>query len=32
MGANPDAAKFLAYIRGPAGNVAFQRYGFTPQH
>jgi molybdate transport system substrate-binding protein len=32
VGAKPDAAKFLAYIRGPAGNVAFQRYGFTPLH
>jgi molybdate transport system substrate-binding protein len=32
MGAKPEAAKFLAYIRGPAGNVAFQRYGFTPLH
>jgi molybdate transport system substrate-binding protein len=30
IGAKPDAAKFLAYIRGPAGKVAFQRYGFTP--
>jgi molybdate transport system substrate-binding protein len=32
IGAKPDAAKFLAYIRGPAGNVAFQHYGFTPLH
>jgi molybdate transport system substrate-binding protein len=32
IGAKADAAKFLAYIRGPAGNVAFQRYGFTPLH
>ena len=30
IGAKPDAAKFLAYIRGPAGNIAFQRHGFTP--
>jgi molybdate transport system substrate-binding protein len=30
IGANADAAKFLTYIRGPAGTVAFQRYGFTP--
>jgi len=32
MGAKADAAKFLAYIRGPAGSVAFQHYGFTPLH
>jgi molybdate transport system substrate-binding protein len=30
--AKPDAAKFLAYIRGPAGDLAFKRYGFTPLH
>ncbi|MGO9930913.1 MAG: molybdate ABC transporter substrate-binding protein [Steroidobacteraceae bacterium] len=30
--AKPDAAKFLAYMRGPAGDVAFKRYGFTPLH
>jgi len=30
--ANPDAAKFLAYMRGPAGDLAFKRYGFTPLH
>jgi len=30
IGAKPDAARFLAYIRGPAGGVAFRRYGFTP--
>jgi len=29
-GAKNDAARFLAYIRGPAGNVAFKAYGFTP--
>jgi molybdate transport system substrate-binding protein len=28
--AKPDAARFAAYIRGPAGNVAFKAYGFTP--
>jgi molybdate transport system substrate-binding protein len=28
--AKQDAAKFLAYIRGPAGSLAFQHYGFTP--
>jgi molybdate transport system substrate-binding protein len=32
IGAKPDAAAFLAYIRGPAGGVAFRRYGFTPLH
>jgi molybdate transport system substrate-binding protein len=30
--AKEDAAKFLSFIRGPAGNAAFQRYGFTPLH
>ena len=30
IGAKPDAAGFLAYIRGPAGGLAFRRYGFTP--
>jgi molybdate transport system substrate-binding protein len=30
--AKEDAAKFLSFIRGPAGNVAFQRYGFTVLH
>ena len=32
MSAKPGAAKFLAYMRGPAGNLAFQHYGFTPLH
>ncbi|HMI75949.1 MAG TPA: molybdate ABC transporter substrate-binding protein [Steroidobacteraceae bacterium] len=32
IGAKPDAAKFLAYIRGPEGSAAFQHYGFTPLH
>jgi molybdate transport system substrate-binding protein len=32
IGAKSDAARFLAYIRGPAGTVAFQRCGFTPLH
>jgi molybdate transport system substrate-binding protein len=32
IGAKPDAARFLAYIRGPGGSVAFRRYGFTPLH
>lgn len=31
-GARSDAAKFLAYISGPAGDLAFKRYGFTPRH
>jgi molybdate transport system substrate-binding protein len=31
-GARPHAAKFLAYIRGPAGDLTFQHYGFTPRH
>ena len=30
--ANADAAKFLAYMRGPAGDLAFKRYGFAPLH
>ncbi|HEY2675382.1 MAG TPA: molybdate ABC transporter substrate-binding protein [Steroidobacteraceae bacterium] len=30
--AKEDAAKFLSFIRRPAGNAAFQRYGFTPLH
>jgi molybdate transport system substrate-binding protein len=28
--AKPNAAKFVAYIRGPAGDAAFKAYGFTP--
>jgi molybdate transport system substrate-binding protein len=32
VGARPDAAGFLAYIRGPAGDMAFKHYGFTPLH
>ncbi|HEX3915440.1 MAG TPA: molybdate ABC transporter substrate-binding protein [Steroidobacteraceae bacterium] len=31
-GAMPEAARFAAYIRGPAGDRAFRRYGFTPLH
>src|SRR5882762_9229329 len=27
--AKPNAAKFVAYIRGPAGDAAFKAYGFT---
>ncbi len=29
-GARPEAAKFLAFIRGPAGSLAFRHHGFTP--
>jgi molybdate transport system substrate-binding protein len=32
VGANADAEKFLNFIRGPAGDLAFRRYGFTPLH
>ena len=28
--AKPNADRFVAYIRGPAGDVAFKAYGFTP--
>jgi molybdate transport system substrate-binding protein len=28
--AKPNAARFVAYIRGPAGEAAFKAYGFTP--
>ena len=31
-GAGADAAKFLAYIHGPAGDLTFRHYGFTPLH
>lgn len=30
--AKANAARFLVFIRGPAGDVAFRRYGFTPLH
>jgi molybdate transport system substrate-binding protein len=30
--AKGEAAKFVAYIRGPAGDLAFKSYGFTPLH
>ena len=30
--AKPDAAKFIAYLRGPAGDTAFVHYGFKPLH
>jgi molybdate transport system substrate-binding protein len=29
---NAQAAKFLAFLRGPAGDAAFQHYGFTALH
>ncbi len=28
--AKSDAAKFVAYVRGPSGNAAFRKYGFIP--
>jgi molybdate transport system substrate-binding protein len=31
-GAKAEAAKFLAYLRGPAGNAAFEHAGFKPLH
>lgn len=31
-GSRPATEKFLAYIRGPAGDLAFKHYGFTPLH
>lgn len=30
--AKPAAAKFVAFIRGPAGDAAFKAYGFLPLH
>ncbi len=27
-----DAAKFIAYVRGPAGDIAFKAYGFAALH
>jgi molybdate transport system substrate-binding protein len=30
--AKPDAAKFLAFIRGPAGDIVFQHNGFKTLH
>ena len=30
--AKVDAAKFVAFIRGPNADLTFQRYGFTPLH
>jgi molybdate transport system substrate-binding protein len=31
-GAKPEAAKFLAYLRTPAADLVFERYGFTSLH
>ncbi len=30
--AKTDAARFIAYVRGPAGDLAFKAYGFKPLH
>jgi molybdate transport system substrate-binding protein len=30
--AKSDAARFVSYIRGPAGDVLFKAYGFVPLH
>jgi molybdate transport system substrate-binding protein len=30
--AKADAEKFIAYVRGPAGDAAFSHYGFKPLH
>jgi len=30
--AKPHASKFVTYVRGPAGDVAFKAYGFRPLH
>jgi molybdate transport system substrate-binding protein len=30
--ARSEAARFVAFIRGPAGDLAFKAYGFTPLH
>ena len=30
--AKSDAAGFVAYVRGPAGEIAFKAYGFTVLH
>jgi molybdate transport system substrate-binding protein len=32
VGSAAATAKFLAYVRGPAGDLAFKHYGFTPLH
>ena len=30
--ARPAAREFVDYVRGPAGDAAFRKYGFTPLH
>jgi molybdate transport system substrate-binding protein len=30
--AHGDAAKFIAYVRGPAGDPVYRAYGFSPMH
>jgi molybdate transport system substrate-binding protein len=30
--AKSDAARFVAYVRGPAGDLVFKAYGFEPLH
>jgi len=30
--ARPEAARFIAFVRGPAGDAAFKAYGFIPLH
>ena len=30
LAAKPEAARFVAYIRGPAGDAIFKAYGFSP--
>jgi molybdate transport system substrate-binding protein len=30
LAAKPEAARFVAYIRGPAGDAVFKAYGFSP--
>lgn len=32
LSAKPDAARFVVFVRGPAGAAAFKEYGFTPLH
>jgi len=31
-GARPNAVKFLSYVRSPAADAVFRRYGFVPLH
>jgi molybdate transport system substrate-binding protein len=30
LAAKPEAARFVAYVRGPAGDAVFKAYGFSP--